>query len=183
MRFRNVISNVFSKIKNKKGASSIEIAIGTIIFIIAVCGFVDLTVILKKINTISTTTTTISRILGQQGGVASKAPNGYAGKYITSPELYNSIYESFHSSGINDKDWNIYINNVEFVGTKNGSVQKFGTYDYGKPIKVEVKVKYDWTLLSNFIPGKITQSKSSTRNTVSSFSIRNGGFNTEYKGD
>lgn len=181
MMFRNTISNIFSTLKNKKGASSIEIAIGVLIFIIVVCGFIDLTIILKKINTVSTTTTTVARILGQQGGIGSKAPEGHHGDYITSTELYANIYKSFELSGIKDKDWDIYINNVPFVGSKNGSVQKFGTYDYGKPINVKIKMKYGWTLINNFIPGQITQTKTSKRNVVSSFSIRNGGYKSEYK--
>lgn len=174
MKFKDKIAKV---LKNKKGFSSIEIAIGAMVFLIAVCGLVDLTSVLRKLNTMSVQSSYIARTVGRQGGVRTSTPTNYdAGDYVSSSELYSNVKKSFNMSGVPDTMWTATVNGVTLTPSTNLPI-----VTYGSNIPVKITIKYNWGLVSNFIPGKITQSKQSYRTIVSSFKLRDGNFKTDYK--
>lgn len=174
MKFKDKITRI---LKSKKGFSSIEIAIGAMVFLIAVCGLVDLTSVLRKLNTMSVQSSYIARTVGRQGGIRPSTPTNYdAGDYVTSSELYNNVKKSFNMSGVPDTMWTATVNGVTLTPTTSLPIITYGT-----DIPIKITIKYNWGLISNFIPGKITQSKQSYRTVVSSFKLRNGSFITDYK--
>lgn len=174
MRFKNKITKI---LKSRKGFSTIEIAIGSIIFIIAISGLIDLTSVLRKLNTMSTQSSYIARTVGRQGGVQLSTPYNYDEKdYVPSAELYSNVKKSFNMSGVPDTNWEATVNGQLLTPGTNLSVITYGT-----EIPIKVSIKYNWGLISNFIPGAISQHKESYRTVVSSFRLREGDFKTDYK--
>lgn len=174
MKFKNKITKV---LKNKKGFSSIEIAIGAMVFLIAVCGLVDLTSVLRKLNTMSVQSSYIARTVGRQGGLKPSTPTNYDdGDYITSAQLYSNVQKSFNMSGVPDTMWQATVNGQILSPSTSLPIVTYGT-----EIPIKITIKYNWGLVSNFIPGRISQTKQSYRTVVSSFKYRNGNFITDYK--
>lgn len=172
----NSIYNKFQNIKEEVGSISLEVAICSLLFIVCVAGFTDLTVILRKINTISVQSNYIARTVGRQGGIRNSCPDGYVAEdYVSSSQLYENVKKSFAMSGITEDQWSVKIDGRDFKSNTNLPIKTYGT-----DIPVTVSIKYDWTLLSNFIPGTITQTKDSNRIIVSSFKQRDGDIKTEY---
>lgn len=172
----NFMKKVRNRIKNKHGMTTIEIAICALIFIVAISGFVDLTQVLNKLNTISQTNSYIARTISKQGGVRTRNIDNFAGEYVTTQELYRNVETSLTRSGIPHNNWELYIDEYKIKPETNTPIR-----NYGETINIRLDVKYNWTLISNFIPGKITQTKKSYRNVVSTYKIRNESMNSEYK--
>lgn len=172
----NYIDNKFRNLKKEVGSISLEVAICSLLFIVCVAGFTDLTVILRKINTISVQSNYIARTVGRQGGIRNSCPDGYVAEdYVTSDQLYQNIKKSFDMSGITEGEWSIEICGRDFKQNTNLPIKT-----YGDDIPITVSVEYDWALLSNFIPGTISQHKDSNRIIVSSFKQRDGDIKSEY---
>ncbi|MFE8096123.1 hypothetical protein DUD82_36270, partial [Bacillus toyonensis] len=53
--------------------------------------------------------------------------------------------------------------------------------DYGNEITIKLETNLKWDLLSNFIPGDLTNNQTSERTVVSSFKVRTGDIKSEYK--
>ena len=148
--------------RNEKGMSTIEIIIGVIIFLMLFCLLFDLFTIMWKFSVIAHTNTQVARIVGLQGGALTSAPDGYPGgdaNYITINELNDIVSNKFKAAWIKDEEWEMKIG--------NGSIGKKGIkpakHDYMEDFTVETKVDYEWTMISNFIPGNLKQTATSRR--------------------
>lgn len=150
---------------NKKGSSSIEIVIGMMIFIMAVCFFMDVLILSWKYSVVAQTTTQVARISSVQGGVNHSAPSDYHGGYTTINQLNSSVREKMNSAGVKNNEWRIDIAGGR-IG-KNG-VSPTGNIDYKQEFQVQTTIDYRWQFTSNFIPGmSLTQSITAKRPAMS----------------
>lgn len=159
------------KKKDKKGITSLEIAISVLVIVVAIAGLVDLTTILQRTNTVSMNTAYISRVVGSQGGVRNNKIENFAGNYVDSNELYRNVKKSMNSSGIPDEEWEVKIDGRILTPVTNVPLK-----DYGNKIKIKASVNYKWALTSNVIPGQVSGVHSSDNEVYTTHKIRNGGF-------
>ena len=160
---------ILNKNKNNKGSLAIEIVMGCLIFLILLCFLTDIAILTWKFNVISQTNTYLARTIGIQSGVKSSTPDNYPGgsiAYATSSEIYENISKNLNSAGIPDNMFEVRIGGVKF--TRNSNI----TFDYQKFISTEIIVNYKWDMISNFIPGNITNKISSKRSVVSEYKER-----------
>ena len=169
MNIRTKLKNI---LKENKGVMVIETAIVSIIIIICICGIVDLNSVMKKHNSISTTATYISRVVSKQGGVRTSPPDGYYSNYVTSQELFNNVQFVLNKAGIKNDDWDVYINDYKL--SPNSYLPVFSR---GESIKVSLKAKYKWSIVSQLTPIRLEQSKTANRNVVSTFKNRTSNEN------
>lgn len=175
MFYLNYKEHVFYKslkkaTKDKRGSMAIEMMIGMITFIIVLCFLVDLLMLGWKFAVISQTNSYVTRTAGLQGGIMASAPNGFPGgdtAYISSSEMRADIEKSFSGAKIDASKYSVIVNGADL--SKGGST---GEVDYREPIDTSIQVKYEWELISNFIPGKLGQTLSSKRSAVSEFKYR-----------
>lgn len=156
-----------AKLKNKKGASTIEIVIGLMIFILLFGFMLDLIVLTWKFNVVAQTNTQIARIAGLQGGIQSSAPNGWAGgnsSYISSSQMQRTVLDKMNSAGIKPGDWTVRIGNGTIT---SGSAGQSKRYDYLETFTTKVEVRYTWDFMSMMLPGNFSQSLSSERPAMS----------------
>ncbi|MDF2879509.1 MAG: hypothetical protein K0R54_66 [Clostridiaceae bacterium] len=162
--------NKFKKLKeDKRGTMAIEIVVGMLMFLLVLCFFLDITIITWKFSVISQTNTYLARTAGLQGGIRTSAPTGYPGgndAYASSSEVYKQIQENFKSAGINDNEYTVKINGTKLRSNSNVAV------DYLDNITTYIEVDYKWDLVSNFIPGDLTNSITSKRAVISEFKYR-----------
>ncbi|WCK56930.1 hypothetical protein PP175_27340 (plasmid) [Aneurinibacillus sp. Ricciae_BoGa-3] len=160
--------------KNKKGTMAIEIVIGMFMFLVALSFMTDIAIIGWKFSVISQTNSFVARTAMLQGGITSSAPYGFPGAdraYLTSSEVATKVADNFKKAGIKAGDYQVTIN-----GANLGSDV---TVDYGGDIVTQIKVNYKWSLLSNFIPGLLSNSTTSTRTVNSEFKYRYSDFSGE----
>ncbi|MFJ8531099.1 hypothetical protein [Bacillus sp. NPDC094106] len=162
--------------RNKKGVASIEIAISAMLFIMAVGAFIDLSAILSKINSVSSTNAYVARVVGAQGGIRTRAPENFREEYISSKSLYENVKNSLERSGLKESDWVMYIDGQKLTKNTNTLLK-----DRGKDITIKLEFDLEWSLLSNFIPGEFKNHKVSERTVESSFKVRTEDIKTEYK--
>jgi hypothetical protein len=153
-----------SKLKNKKGASTIEIVIGVLIFILILGFMLDIIVLTWKFNVVSQTNTQIARIAGIQGGVRSAAPSGWPGGYTTIRTLDGLVMDKMSSAGIESEEWEGSIGNGR-IG-RNG-VSQTEEYDYKTNFETTLTIEYTWEFLSMMLPGSFTQEIESRRPAMS----------------
>lgn len=152
--------------KKKDGVSSIELVISIMIFLMVLCFFLDITMLTWKFTSLSSVNTNVTRAVSLQGGVKNTVPSGYPGgntEYLTSSELYDLVENVLNGAGVEDYEFDVYINNIKL--TSNSNIQ----VDYLQPINVKITTRYDWVYISNFIPGNLSHTVSSERNSLSEF--------------
>ncbi|HBG8471034.1 TPA: hypothetical protein KRH38_003382 [Clostridioides difficile] len=154
-------------LKNNKGFTSLEVAIFSIILIICIAGIMDFQNIQKKFNSISSTSTYITRVVGHQGGIRTSAPSNYLDSYVTSQKLYQDVKYILGKAGIDEEKWKVYINGYELSPDLYMPIVERGTN-----ITTQLKFSYDLNFLSQIIPVKKEQTKASVRNTISTFKLR-----------
>jgi hypothetical protein len=123
---------------------------------------------------ISQTNSYVARTVGIQGGLDASAPYGYPGgdgAYISSSEMATKVANNFTKAGIKPGDYQITINGVPMGSNVEA--------DYGEQISTNIKVNYKWSLISNFIPGGLQSSISSSRTVLSEFKYRYDSFKGE----
>lgn len=162
-------------IKNKKGLNAIQTAIGVFIVLICICGFIDLTTTMYKFNALSSTATYVTRIIEKQGGINPTPPKSFVGEFVPTAELYNDIKAIMNNAGIADDKWEVFVNNVKVAGNNYGIIKY-----YGEDIKVEVRIKYSWNMVKNFIRINNEYTKSVTRHSKSSLIKRESNINSSF---
>lgn len=155
----------------KKGMTSLEIVVAVMVVLVILCGFVDLTGILNRLNTVSQNTAYVSRVVGRQGGVQSRKIDNFDGRYVTSKELYLNVKQSMNSTGIPDDEWEVRID-----GTPIGASTNIPVKDYGSTMKIEVEVDYDWDLTDNFVPMDFSNTSVSENKVFTTYKVRNQGY-------
>lgn len=145
-----------SKLKSKKGMSTIEVVIGVLVFMLVFGFMLDLVMLTWKFNAIAQTNTQLARIAGIQGGILSSAPAhwpGGNGSYMSRSEMQSMVADSFSSAGIRSGDYTIDLPNRR--------------YEYGETFETEITVDYEWEYMSMMLPGNFRQSITSVRPAMS----------------
>ena len=140
------------KLREKKGVSTIEIVIGMLIFLIALCFLMDLLMLLWKFSVIGQTTTQVARITGIQGGALKSPPTswyGGANNYTNINQLHNLVEDKFQSAGIASNEWEMTIGGGS-IGS--GGTVSTGEIDYKTNFEVVTTVNYHWDYVSNILP-------------------------------
>lgn len=162
-----ILNRLSKYIKNKKGLSSIETGILSIVIIFCIGGLTDLNGVMQKFNTLSTTANYISRIVGKQGGVRMYQPSGFDGTYINSSKLYSDVKKAMNDSGIEDKDFSIEIDGQTLKGNSNTPIKT-----RGEKIPVKLTIKYEMGFISNLTMNSKKYTKTAERDILSSFKNR-----------
>lgn len=165
------MKNSMEKVKRKKGMASIEIAISFIIIVFVFCGLTDMIRNTQKLDTASSVGAYVARAIGNQGGVKPTQEPQHLGNYVTTGELVRNVGQMMNASGIKDNKWELYIN-----GQKMDYTTAIGDYDFGERMNIEVKVTYDWALMSQVSPVPLEATKSSNRTVVSGFKKRGDAY-------
>lgn len=155
-------------LKDKKGASAIEMVIGLMIIIMMIAFLMDIMNVMAKYSTVSQVSTDISRITGIQGGIRNSAPRGWPGgndNYININELYSLVDRKLSGAGMDNTPWTVRIyNDSGSISGGFGSTGKKGVeINYLENYTVEVELLHRWTVIGNFLPGTIEQKLVSRR--------------------
>lgn len=172
---KQLFQKMKEKLENKKGMTTLEVAISVIIVVSALAGFVDMVNTSQKIDTASSVTGYVGRVVANQGGVQTAPTAHHVGNYVTSAQLYREVQTILKNGGIAEEDFKLTINAQELNSTTNLPLQSVGDR-----MKVELTITYGWDLISQVVPGELKGEKVSTREVVSSFKVRDGNIETEY---
>jgi Flp pilus assembly protein TadG len=154
--------------KDKKGVMAIEIVIGMFMFLMIVSFLTDVALLAWKFNVVAQTNSYLARTVGIQGGLLSSTPDNFPGgdsAYVTYGEMKAKIEENFKKAGIAPGEYSFSVSPSQA--------------DYGEFITTEIRAQYKWSLISNFIPGNLTNTISSKRTVMSEFKYRYDDFKGE----
>lgn len=163
------------RLANKAGMTTLEVAISVIIVLMALGGFVDMVNTSQKLDTASSVTGYVGRVVANQGGVRTAPTVHHVGNYVTSDQLYREVSMILKNGGVPEEDFKLLINNKVIKPGTNIPLQ-----DFGKRMKVELKVAYRWDMISQLVPGDMEGEKVSSREVISSFKVRQGNIESEY---
>lgn len=173
----NKLYNRFkNRVQNNKGVTTIEIGLSAILIIIALSGFIDMVNMSQKMDTASSVTGYVGRVVGNQGGLMQQPSVHHLDSYVTTPQLYREVQTTLAKGGFTEKDFTLEINGQ--VVKPDTNVE---TVSFGERIPIKLTVKYDWELMSMTVPGTIGGTKTSKREVVSSFKIREGDIQSDFK--
>lgn len=158
---------------NKKGISSLTMIAGLLIAFIAIGGLADLTVLQTKFSALSSQSGYVARVVARQGGVQTERVPNYHGRYVSTSELYTNIQRGMEHAGISDDEWTLRINNHEIQPTTN-----IPLVDYEEYILVELTIDYDWMFTNNFVPGDMSNSRTTSKKILNTYRIREGTYET-----
>lgn len=147
---------------------ALEIVIGMFMFLMILSFMTDVALLTWKFGVVSQTNSHIARTVGVQGGLLNSTPDNYPGgsnAYISKAEMDDYIKKNFQMAGIHDGEYTYSLSNYQA--------------DYGEMITTTVNVKYEWELLSNFLPGSLKQDITSKRTAMSEFKYRYDSFKGE----
>lgn len=163
------------RMKNKAGMTTFEVGISVIIVLMALAGFVDMVNNSQKMDTASSVTGYVGRVVGNQGGISTAPTEHHVGNYVTSAQLYREVQIILANGGIPEEDFKLLINGTEIKPETAMAPLEFGTR-----MKVELQVSYSWALISQLVPGTMEGNQVSSREVISSFKVRDQDINTEY---
>lgn len=155
------------KLKEKKGVSTIEIVIGMLIFLIALCFLTDLLMLLWKFSVIGHTTTQVARLTGIQGGALTSSPPSWPGgnaNYTTISDVQGIVEDKFQSAGIASNEWNM---SIERGSIGSGGTKASERIDYTENFEVVTTVDYRWDFVSNILPIDLNQTITAKRPAMS----------------
>lgn len=162
---------LLKKHKNKVGISVLSMVVGVMMAFVAIGGLADLTILQTKFSALSTQTGYVSRVVSAQGGIQSQRINNFHGRYVTSQELYRNISSAMNHAGISDDEWEVMVGG--YVLTPSTHVP---TVDYGERLSIRVTIDYGWPFTSNFMPGNMRNTRTSTTEVITTHRIRDGGW-------
>lgn len=163
------MENIMNKMRNKKGAISIEAGIAIIIFVMLSGFLVDLLMVSYKHFTVSRAGSYLARTVGIQSGILPYVPHQFPGgskNYTTSSEMYDKLNETFASAGIESSQWRAFINGQKL--TPATSIQG----DYLDKFDIEIEVDYWWAITKNVVPGLGQGTARAKRSVVGEYKIR-----------
>lgn len=159
------------KSKDKRGISVLTMVAGLMMVFIAIGGLADLTILQTKFSALSTQSSYVSRVVSGQGGISHSRIDDFQGRYVTSGELYRNISGAMNHAGISNDEWSVRIGGYELTpGTH------IPTQDYGERLSVSVSIDYGWPFTSNFIPGNMRNSRTSSTEVITTHRVRGSGW-------
>jgi len=161
------------KMKNnnkKSGFSAINVIIGVLVIMLTLSLLMEITMMGKKYGYMPETTSYVSRVLGEQGGLSSSPPSGYPepSNYITNHEMYSDLDNMFDDAGF--ESWTLVINGTKFTSSKKMSIPEKGEIR----ITLTGKIKPEFSLPRT---GDGIMTIETNRVTYSGFSPRNADVN------
>ena len=161
------MKKLISLLKNKKGYSVVNVIISVLVILLIFSLLIEFTILGQRYSYLSQTSSFVTRVIGEQGGISNSIPNGYYDpvNYTKSSSL-TSILNSGFSDAKFDK-WSVRINGVKLSSGTN--------------IRIPEKEKITIVIEGSFYPIFNFQGNSSnlvsnktTRTTYSSFTPRTG---------
>ena len=157
--------------KRKKGITSLEAVIGTLIFLMVFVAVLDALTLYNKNSALSETGKELARTLSVQGGALDSKPAGYASNYYTIDQLAGFVNDNMKIAGFDGGDWQVSIRYTKIYDeTANHSVDYTGTQriiwgeagqltgcsatekiDYLSNFSVIIKAKFKWKFLQAFM--------------------------------
>ena len=138
--------------KTEKGFTTIEALIAIIVLVPFVIGTCEIIMFGFRKATTAKVATTVSKIIGIQGGTLNKAPDGYPGGeagYYTPKELQTLIQKQLDTCGIQDGEWELLINRQPIISSS--MAKKTAELDWMTEIEVTLKSTYSWPLVSSIL--------------------------------
>lgn len=160
----------------KKGITSFEAVIGTLIFLFLFCAVCDLLMLSNQYSTLTDTGKELARTISVQGGALETKPAGYASNYYNITQLEALVAENMRTAGFDDGDWLISIDYTKYYDDESkeskdytGSGQNIIGFndttlthsptlkiDYLSNFTLKIMAKYHWRFLQSFIPDRTT---------------------------
>ena len=173
------MKDIFKKINRKnlkKGITSIEAVIGTLIFLALFCAACDLIMLSNRYAAITDVGKELARTISVQGGALVDKPGGYASNYYTISQLQSMVDENMKAAGFCDGEYligirytRIYDDTIEeskdyensqkiiyFDDTNTLQADPTMKIDYLSNFTLVVMGEYDWKFLTPFLPDKTT---------------------------
>lgn len=172
---KHLIAKLRKKIVEQAGMTSLEVGITVLIVLMALGGFVDMVNNSQKLDTASSVTGYVGRVVANQGGIRTAPTEHHVGNYVTSQQLYREVQMILQNGGIPEEDFTLLINDREIKSDTNMPL-----LDFGERMKVELKVRYGWDMIAMMNPVNLDSEKVSSREVISSFKVRDGGMKTDY---
>lgn len=162
--------------QRKKGVTSIEAVIGTLIFLFAFCATCDLITLSNRYSSLTDTGKELARTLSVQGGALATKPGGYASNYYAISQIQNMVEEQMDAAGFEpgsyvvtvdyeriyddtveeSKDYDRSQNIIYFDDTGTLQAQPTLKIDYLSNFTLKITAKYKWKFMSSFIPDRTT---------------------------
>lgn len=170
-----LLSKPYQWLKNQKGFSNLELAIGTLILITIICAITDFSKTTAADSSVSALANYVSETISEQGGLNSTAPASYKGTYTTTSTLLNHIRQSMDSIGIPDSHWQLYLKGpdaTEFIEVR--PTTDTGTYPYKSEVTIMIAYQNNLSLLSDALPGTLPDlNRQITRRAITTYFDRN----------
>lgn len=147
-----------AKLKEKKGASTVEFAIVMLIFVFLFSIGFEFIMLNSKYLHVADYANEITRVIAIQGGADNKVVSGFQGGNNAYKTTYDLRYEKdrfAESIGIDESKFKVYIHSGS--QTFNLDTQGIIKIDYLQPFKIEVKVEPGLDVVDNF--GEFVMSK------------------------
>lgn len=172
---KHFAKRIGKKLREKAGMTSIEVGIVVLIALLALGGFVDMVNNSQKLDTASSVTGYVGRVVANQGGIRTSPTEHHVGNYVTSQQLYREVEMILANGGIPEEDFKLLINSREI-----GSDTNLALLDFGERMNIELRVTYGWDMISMMNNLDMRGEKVSSREVVSSFKVRDGGMESGY---
>lgn len=170
-----MLKEKYKKLKKKKGITSLEAVIGTLIFLFLFCVTCDLLMMSNRYSALTDTGKELARTISVQGGALEEKPPGYASNYYTITDLEELINKNMSAAGFKNGEWAVYIqytkvyDDTEHKSKDENSTQKLiwcgGStlshqptmkIDYLSNFTIKIAASYDWKFMHSFIPNRTT---------------------------
>lgn len=138
------------KNKQKTGVNSIEVVVGTMLFIVLFCAVSDLIILSNRYSVLSDTGKELARTISVQGGaLPNSKPAGYPANYYNLITLRKMTQQNMQAAGFKDDQWAagiIYRNHYEKdnTGAIVGATTTGGAVNGGKD-QEQIFLAYDDT--------------------------------------
>jgi len=164
--------------KRKKGMTSLEAVIGTMIFLMLFTALLDLILLSNRYLVLNNTAKELTRTLSVQGGALSDKPDGYASNYYTIEEISQKTYRNMKAAGFKDGEWAVVIEFDRYFNDTTQTTENLGYYmnlgiigftssktlvcnetpklDYLSNFNVRIQGVYKWMVLPEFIGDRTT---------------------------
>ena len=162
--------------ERKKGVTSIEAVIGTLIFLFAFCATCDLITLSNRYSSLTDTGKELARTISVQGGALATAPGGYASNYYTITQIQSMVEKQMDAAGFDPGD---YVVTIDYEGIYEDATEESKEYketqkiiyfddtgalqatptlkiDYLSNFTLKITAKYKWRFMSTFIPDRTT---------------------------
>lgn len=153
---------ILKKLKNNKGMTAIHYVIIMMIIFYFIAFLLDVADVSMKKYAAIRQLTTVSRVVGRQGGIVSSstlnnwkttwgvnqnydASDTFFSRYIDRVTLFNSLAETFKDC----ESWELKINGQNLYTDIPSSISP---YDYATSMNVQLTIQYRWKTLPKILP-------------------------------